>query len=70
MNGIDRPSCLDFAVVNAAARSGLATLLARWLPDGRVKGKILTEWSRAETPPANHTEKAVVARTEGVHDDH
>ncbi len=30
---------LDFAAINAAARSDLATLLARWLPDGRVNGR-------------------------------
>ena len=30
---------LDFAAINAAARSELATLLARWLPDGRVNGR-------------------------------
>ena len=33
------PSRLDFAAINAAARRELATLLARWLPDGRVNGR-------------------------------
>jgi hypothetical protein len=30
---------LDFAAINAAGRAELATLLARWLPDGRVNGR-------------------------------
>jgi hypothetical protein len=30
---------IDFGAVNAAARSELATLLARWLPDGRMNGR-------------------------------
>ena len=30
---------LDFAAVNAAALRELPTLLARWLPDGRVNGR-------------------------------
>ena len=30
---------LDFAAVNIAARGELATLLARWLPDGRANGR-------------------------------
>jgi hypothetical protein len=33
------PARLDFAAINAAARSELATLLVRWLPDGRVNGR-------------------------------
>ena len=32
---------LDFDVVNRAARSELARLLDRWLPDGEQRGK---EW--------------------------
>lgn len=30
---------VDFALVNAAAKRELLTLLARWLPDGRVNGR-------------------------------
>jgi hypothetical protein len=30
---------LDFAAINAAALHDLPTLLARWLPDGRVQGR-------------------------------
>src|SRR4051794_36801881 len=33
------PARLGFAAINAAARSELVTLLARWLPDGRVSGR-------------------------------
>jgi hypothetical protein len=33
------PGRLDFAAINAAARSEVVTLLARWLPDGRVNGR-------------------------------
>ena len=33
------PGRVDFDAINAAAQSELATLLARWLPDGRVNGR-------------------------------
>ena len=33
------PARIDFAAINAAANSELPTLLARWLPDGRVNGR-------------------------------
>lgn len=35
---VTRPH-LDFGAINAAALSELATLLARWLPDGRRNGR-------------------------------
>ncbi|MBC9207524.1 hypothetical protein IBL26_11825 [Roseomonas aerophila] len=38
---VSSPPRLDFAAINAAARSSLPALLARWLPDGHRRGH---EW--------------------------
>jgi hypothetical protein len=36
---LPHPRRIDFASVNAAALQELPTLLARWLPDGRINGR-------------------------------